>query len=112
MTTEKEKTLFRIRFYQDESIYEIYAKSLGQDAMPGFLDVEDIVFSRKENSLIVNTEEERLKQEFEGVVCAYIPMHAVIRIDEVEVEGEAKIIPLSSGKDNVIRTVSFKKSEL
>jgi len=32
-----------------------------------------------------------LKSEFSGVKRTYIPMHAVIRIDEVEKEGNAKI---------------------
>lgn len=41
--------------------------------------------------MLVDPAEERLKSEFEGVNRTYIPMHAVVRIDEVEKEGVAKI---------------------
>ena len=36
-------------------------------------------------------QEERLKREFEGVQQTYIPMHSVLRIDQVEKQGVAKI---------------------
>ena len=35
--------------------------------------------------------EENLKPEFEGVQRTYLPMHSVIRIDEVEKSGQGKI---------------------
>jgi hypothetical protein len=40
---------------------------------------------------LVDPAEERLKNEFSGVKRSYIPMHSIIRIDEVEKEGPAKI---------------------
>ena len=40
---------------------------------------------------MVDPTEERLKQQFIGVTRSYIPMHSVIRIDEVEKEGVGKI---------------------
>ncbi len=36
--------------------------------------------------------EEKLKNEFAGVKRSYIPLHAIIRIDEVEKEGVGKVI--------------------
>ena len=47
--------------------------------------------------LLVDPGEEKLKAEFAGVSRSFLPMQAVIRIDEVEQSGVAKI---SSG-DNI-----------
>ena len=42
---------------------------------------------------------ERLKSEFDTVKRSYIPLHAIIRIDEVEKQGTGKISALEG--DNV-----------
>ena len=45
--------------------------------------------------------QERLKSEFEGVKRTYVPMHAVIRIDEVNKQGTNKILAVSDSGSNV-----------
>ena len=52
--------------------------------------IGDIVFGEK-TTVVVDPSEEHLKSEFHGVRRTYIPMHAVVRIDEVEKEGVATI---------------------
>jgi hypothetical protein len=47
--------------------------------------------------MVVDPSEEKLKAEFSGVRRSFIPIQAIIRIDEVEKSGVAKI---SSG-DNI-----------
>jgi hypothetical protein len=101
--SNRDETIFRIRYYHEDSIHEIYAKSLAQESIYGFLELEDIIFD--ENSgVVVDPNEERLKQEFQDVICTYIPMQNVIRIDEVKKQGVAKIKNLPKGsQSNVIR---------
>jgi hypothetical protein len=41
--------------------------------------------------MIVDPAEEKLKLEFADVKRSYIPMHNLLRIDEVEKEGSGKI---------------------
>ncbi len=41
--------------------------------------------------MLVDPAEEKLKSEFEGVNRSYIPMHSIVRIDEVAKEGVGKI---------------------
>ena len=41
--------------------------------------------------MLVDPSEEKLKSEFEGVSRSYIPMHSIVRIDEVAKEGVGKI---------------------
>jgi Domain of unknown function (DUF1820) len=54
-------------------------------------------------SLVLDPAEEQLKSEFIGVGRSYIPMHAIIRIDEVEKEGPVKVTPIKGdGGGNVM----------
>ncbi len=83
---------------QDE-VYEIYARHVFQGDLYGFVVVEDFVFGET-SSIVIDPSEERLKSEFSGVKRSFIPMHEIIRIDQVERRGSAKILPLpgSTGK--------------
>jgi len=87
MTT---KTLFRITFANQEAIYEIYARSIKESEMFGFLEVEELVFG-EQTALVVDPSEERLKMEFNDVKRTFIPMQSVFRIDEVNKQGVAKV---------------------
>jgi len=77
-------------------VYEIYAREISEGGLFGFLEVEEIVFGEK-TSVVVDPSEERLKTEFEGVERSYIPLHNIIRIDEVEKRGVSKISKADSG---------------
>lgn len=88
--------LFRITFYNREEIYEMYAKHIYQSDMYGFIEVEEFVFGER-SQLVVDPAEEQLKQQFLGVSRSYIPMHSIIRIDEVEKLGIAKVTNSEGG---------------
>jgi len=92
------KPIFRVLFVNKGNNYEIYAKNVQQGFLYGFIEVEEILFSNR-SSLVVDPSEEKLKSEFEGVNRTQIPMHSVIRIDEVEKQGTAKI---SDASKNVV----------
>lgn len=96
----KKKSLYRVTFTSQERIYEVYARKVDQRDLFGFIAIEDLVFGET-SSVVVDPGQERLKNEFGGVKCTYIPMHAVIRIDEVDKEGVSKITPLSKEGNNV-----------
>ena len=84
------KGIYKIVFVQMGEIYEIYSKSIYQSDMYGFIDVEDYLFDQN-SQIVVDTSEEKLKKEFEGVNRSYIPKNAILRIDEVDKKGKAKI---------------------
>ena len=96
----KRKSTYRITFHNQGKIYEIYARSVGQSGILGFVEVDDIVFGEK-TSVVVDPSEENLKTEFQGVSRTHIPMHAVIRIDEVEKSGQAKISEAASRGEKI-----------
>lgn len=96
MATSKKKKMYRVIFQGQSKQYELYARHVSQSDMYAFLEVREIVFG--ENSkIVVNPGEEQLKSQFEGVSRTFIPMHTVVRVDEVEKEGSAKIIPVEEG---------------
>lgn len=94
------KNVFRISFLNNGTVYEIYAKSVDQSEIFGFIEVEDIVFGET-SSVVVDPSEERLKNEFQGVKCTLIPLHAILRIDMVEKEGAGKITVLPRDTNNI-----------
>ena len=81
---------FKITFFNNNSVYEIYSKEVYQSDMYGFIVIENIVFGEN-SSVVVDPTEEKLKTEFKNVKRFFVPVHNIIRIDEVEKEGAAKI---------------------
>ncbi len=86
-----EKHIYKIVFVNREQVYEVYAKSVYQGDMYGFVIVEDFVFGEK-STIVLDPSEDKLRTEFEGVERSFIPMHEIVRIDQVERRGTAKII--------------------
>lgn len=84
--------VFKVVFQSQGQVYEIYARGVSHGSMLGFVEVEDLLFGST-GKLVVDPAEERLRTEFEGVRRTYLPMHAVIRIDEVDKAGTARIAP-------------------
>lgn len=95
------KRLYKVIFINEGKVYEVYARRVGQGSLLGFIEIEQLVFGEK-SSVVIDPSEERLRNEFEGVKVSYVPLHAVIRIDEVERQGSAKIVALSSKSDAVV----------
>ncbi len=85
-----EKHIYKIVFFNRDQIYEVYAKSVYQGDMYGFVIIEDFVFGEK-SSIVVDPGEDKLRAEFDGVKRSFIPMHEIVRIDQVERRGTAKI---------------------
>ncbi len=84
------KSTYRVTFHNQGKIYEIYAHDVHQSGLFGFVEIENLIFGEKSN-VVVDPSEENLKSEFSGVKRTYVPMHAIIRIDEVDKSGHAKI---------------------
>ncbi len=81
---------YRVIFHNQGKVYEIYARKVADSAILGFVQIEELIFGER-TQVVVDPAEERLKGEFDGVKRTFIPMHAIIRIDEVEKQGVAKI---------------------
>lgn len=87
--------MYKIIFHNQGKIYELFAKNVNSGAMYAFVEIEGIVFGGH-TDLVVDPSEEKLKDEFAGVKKTYVPMHAIVRIDEVEQRGTNKILDADS----------------
>ena len=88
--------IFKVLFVNQGKIYEIYARKVGHGALFGFVEVEELVFGER-SSVVLDPGEERIKSEFAGVKRTYLPLHSVLRIDEVKKQGVSKISALEGG---------------
>ncbi|MEJ0084753.1 MAG: DUF1820 family protein [Pseudomonadota bacterium] len=82
--------IFKIMFVNQGKVYEVYARKVGQGRLFGFIEVEELVFGER-SSVVLDPGEERIKSEFTGVKTTMLPMHSILRIDEVKKQGTAKI---------------------
>lgn len=96
----KAKNVYKVVFHNQGKVFEIYAEEVSQSGMLGFIEVSGLLFGEK-SAVVVDPSEEKLKAEFEGVKRAYIPMHSIVRIDEVEKLGTNKILAATAGETNI-----------
>jgi hypothetical protein len=93
-----EQSIFKVIFYNEGEVYEIYARHIYQSEMYGFIELEEFLFGER-TQVIVDPGEEKLKGEFAGVKRSYIPMQSIIRIDEVDKDWQVKVSDVKgSGK--------------
>ncbi len=104
--------IYKVIFFNQGQIFEIYARQIYQSDLYGFIEIEELVFGER-SQMLVDPSEEKLKSEFDGVSRTYIPMHAVVRIDEVAKEGIGKISEAKGGNISPFPVSAFtpKKSE-
>jgi len=88
--------IYKITFLNKGKVYEVFVNQVYQSDLYGFIEIEGYVFDEK-TQVVVDPNEEKLKSEFSGVKRSFIPMQAIIRIDEVEKSGVCKI----SNGDNI-----------
>ena len=86
----KKSNVYKIKFIQLGEINEVFARHIYQSEMYGFIEVEEYIFNR-DKQLVVDPTSEKLKNEFLNVERSYIPLNSIVRIDEVDELGEAKI---------------------
>jgi hypothetical protein len=94
------ESVYKVIFQNGSQVFEVFARQIYQSDMWGFIEVEEFVFGER-SQILVDPSEEKLKNEFSGVKRSYIPMQAILRIDEVDKEGSAKVSDVGSTEGNV-----------
>ena len=94
--TMSKETLYKIAFMSQGQVYEIYARQVSHGSLFGFIEIEELVFGER-SGVVVDPSEEKIKSEFENVRRTYLPVHSIIRIDEVDKQGASKISKLEGG---------------
>jgi hypothetical protein len=90
-------TLYRVSFHNRGKIYEIYCAEVSTSALWGFLEVRGMVFEA-EDTLVVDPAEERIREEFEDVEVLHVPLHGVLRVEQVRRKGQSAIRERESGE--------------
>lgn len=90
------KPIYKIIFVSQGKVYEIYARNVSHGSLLGFVEVEKLVFGAR-SSVVVDPTEERIQSEFAGVRKTFLPLHSVLRIDEVDKQGVSKITTAEGG---------------
>lgn len=88
--------LYRVSFQNQGQVYEVYAREVSHGSMLGFIEIGKLVFGER-STVVLDPGEEKLKTEFANVERFYVPVHSVIRIDEVNRQGAARIVAGESG---------------
>ncbi|MGX9079631.1 DUF1820 family protein, partial [Klebsiella pneumoniae] len=66
--------------------YEVYVREVSQGQLFGFIEIAHFVWDNH-TALIVDPSHEKLKSEFADVDRTMIPMHHVLRVDQVRKQG-------------------------
>ena len=91
-----EKHIYKVMFANQGQIYQVYVKTVYQSDLYGFVVLEEFIFG-EQSGIVIDPSEEKLRNEFEGVERCFVPMHEIIRIDQVKKRGTAKIVASPQG---------------
>ena len=94
MSTRK---LYKVSFLSAGRIYELYARKVVASELWGFTEVSELVFDVGEG-VVVDPTEERLRDEFGTTTRLHLPMQSILRVEEVERRGVARIREASTGE--------------
>ncbi|AXK73003.1 DUF1820 family protein [Lysobacter sp. TY2-98] len=91
------KPLYKVTFLSAGKVYELYARHVASGAIWGFTEVGELVFDVNEG-VVVDPTEERLRDEFGNTRVLHLPMHSIVRIEEVERKSQASIRDAATGE--------------
>jgi hypothetical protein len=90
--------MYKVAFHNQSKVYELYCnKVAGSELSYGFIEISGLVFET-DDSVVIDPTEERLREEFEDVEVLHVPMHAVIRVEQVKKRGACVIRDSKSGE--------------
>ena len=92
--------VYKVIFQNGNQVFEVFARQIYQSDMWGFIEIEDFLFGER-SQIVVDPSEEKLKNEFGSVNRSYIPLQAIIRIDEVDKEGSGKVSDSPAAEGNI-----------
>ena len=97
MTKSNKEKMFRIAFLNHGKVYELFCTGVCTSGLFGFVEVSGFIFGEK-SSLVVDPTEEKMRDEFDGVEVLHLPMHSVLRVEQVKKKGQAVIRDRESGE--------------
>ena len=100
--------IYRIIFRQENHVYELYSRYVSEESLMGFIEMDELLVADNASTDKVDVSSAQIKEEFTGVHRFYLPVGAIIRIDEVT---RANVPGLTSLKTSTMGQVSpFQRS--
>ncbi|MCB1587317.1 MAG: DUF1820 family protein [Xanthomonadales bacterium] len=90
------KALYKVIFLNHGKTYELYARRVSASDLYGFVEVADLQFDAA--GLVLDPVEERLREEFANTQALHLPIHSVVRVEEVHAKGTSRIREAGSGE--------------
>ncbi|MEE4331163.1 MAG: DUF1820 family protein [Wenzhouxiangella sp.] len=90
--------MFKVAFLNQGKVYELFCEKVsGSDLSYGFVEISGLIFEG-DDSVVIDPTEERMREEFEDVEVLHVPIHAVIRVEQVKKRGTCVIRDSKSGE--------------
>ncbi len=92
------KKLYKVTFLNQGRTLELYARHVENSTLWGFTQIGELDFAHNSEGVVVDPTEEKLRDEFKDTKVLHVPMHCVLRIEEVEKRGTLSIRDAQSGE--------------
>lgn len=91
------KVTYKIIFFNHGKVYELFARGATASGLYGFVEISDLIFNEGDG-VVIDPTEDKMRDEFASTKVLHLPMHSVIRIEEVEERGTCVIRDRESGE--------------
>ena len=90
--------LYKVTFLSQGKSIELYARHVASSPLWGFTEIGELRFDAPAEGRVVDPPEERLRDEFKDTTLLHVPMHAIVRVEEVVRRGPLAIRDAGSGE--------------
>jgi hypothetical protein len=90
--------LYKIIFFNQSKVYELYAQDVFSSEIYGFITVDELVFDQN-STIVIDPAEDKIRDEFANVNVLHLPMQSIIRIEEVKKKMSCKIRDIKKGEN-------------
>ncbi|MDH3902091.1 MAG: DUF1820 family protein [Xanthomonadales bacterium] len=97
MSKPDNEKLYRIAFLNHGKVYELFCTGVCTSGLLGFIEISGLELGDKD-SLVVDPTEEKMRDEFDGVEVLHLPLHSVLRVEQVKKKGQMVIRERESGE--------------
>jgi hypothetical protein len=83
---EVKDIVYRTVFTHLDQVYTLYSKGVSEETLVGFIEVDSILSVSQDYLMSTETPDNGIPLylfQMEGIKRTYVPMHAVVRIDEL-----------------------------
>lgn len=76
--------IFRVKFTEHNETFVVFCKFISEESLVGFLELDEIFIPESALTEDDSPAMDALKKDLSGVQRMYLPLHVIIRVDEVE----------------------------